>query len=115
MHQSVQTSDAASVAEHTDANRVLMFEAIARRMCIDVVYNRMAMRLAPHILYTRHDDLFIDAVTVTREGQPPRELKIGMFKLSGLHDVVVSDTPFEPQRLFDAKDEKYGGVTLFTV
>jgi len=115
MHQSAETSEAAPAVDSTDANRVLMFEAIARRMCIDVVYNRMAMRLAPHVLYTRHDELFIDAVTVSRDGQPPRELKIGMFKLSGLRDVVVSDVAFVPQRMFDPADSKYSGVTLFAV
>ena len=32
-----------------------MLEAIARRRCLEAVYNRMNVRLAPHILYTRHD------------------------------------------------------------
>mgnify|MGYP007116553332 CR=1 FL=1 len=33
----------------------------------------------------------VDAVTVERDGQPPREIKIGSFKLSGLHDLAVAD------------------------
>jgi len=118
MHQSAPTSDQAPVADLAilaDANRVVVFEAIARRLCVDAVYNRMKMRLAPHILYTRHDDLFVDAVTLSRDGQPPREIKIGAFKLSGLRELTVSDTPFVPQRVFDANDVKYRDVTLFTV
>ena len=115
MHQSAQTSDQTAIADLTDANRVVVFEAIARRMCVDAVYNRMKMRLAPHILYTRHDDLFVDAVTLSRDGQPPREIKIGAFKLAGLRDMIVSETPFVPQRVFDANDVKYRDVTLFTV
>ena len=115
MHQSAPTSDQAAAADLTDANRVIVFEAIARRMCVDAVYNRMTMRLAPHILYTRHDDLFVDAVTLSRDGQPPRETKIGAFKLSGLRDMTITETPFVPQRVFDAADVKYRDVTLFTV
>jgi hypothetical protein len=115
MHQSAPDPDHAAIADLTDANRVIVFEAIARRLCVDAVYNRMTMRLAPHILYTRHDDLFVDAVTLSRDGQPPREIKIGAFKLAGLRDMTVSETPFVPQRVFDANDVKYRDVTLFTV
>ncbi len=114
-HASSPPSDAAPAADLTDANRVVVFEAIARRMCVDAVYNRMMMRLSPHILYTRHDDLFVDAVTVSRDGQPPRELKIGTFKLSGLRDMVVTEVPFVPQRIFDPSDARYRDVTLFAV
>ena len=46
-----------------DTNR-LYFEAIALRKCIRATYNRMTVILAPHILFTRHDELFIDAVTL---------------------------------------------------
>jgi hypothetical protein len=107
-HASSPPSDAAPAADLTDANRVVVFEAIARRMCVDAVYNRMMMRLSPHILYTRHDDL-------SRDGQPPRELKIGTFKLSGLRDMVVTEVPFVPQRIFDPSDARYRDVTLFAV
>jgi hypothetical protein len=115
MHQQSPASDADPATDLTDANRVIVFEAIARRMCVDAVYNRMTMRLSPHILYTRHDDLFVDAVTVARDGQPPRELKIGTFKLSGLRDMVVTAAPFVPQRVFDPNDARYRDVTLFAV
>src|SRR3546814_4683724 len=53
----------------------LLLESIAIRKCVETGYNRMAVKLAPHILYTRHDELFIDAVTIEREGKPPREIK----------------------------------------
>jgi hypothetical protein len=97
-----------------ETNR-LYFEAIALRKCIRGTYNRMRVVLAPHILFTRHDELFIDAVTVERDGQPPREVKIGTFKLAGLKDVSLTDRPFNLQPIFDPRDEKYAGVTLFAV
>lgn len=93
----------------------LLFEAIALRKCVDAVYNRMAVTLAPHILYTRHDELHIDAVTIERDGQPPREPKIGTFKLTGLKDLALSERVFTPNALFDPQEAKYDGVTLFVV
>ena len=97
-----------------ETNR-LYFEAIALRKCIRATYNRMQVVLAPHILFTRHDELFIDAVTVERDGQPPREVKLGTFKLAGLKDVSLTDRTFSPEPIFDSRDEKYAGVTLFAV
>ncbi|GAB5481574.1 hypothetical protein [Sphingorhabdus sp. EL138] len=90
-------------------------EGVALKKCVTATYNKMQVTLAPHILYTRHDEMHVDAVTIEREGQPPRELKLGTFKLSGLKEVVVEDRQFEPSDLFDAAAEKYQGTTLLAV
>ena len=90
----------------------IVLEAIARRRCLEAVYNRAPVRLAPHILYTRHDELFVDAVTLERDGRPPRETKLGTFKLDGLHAPAVASQPFRIDPVFDAGDERYAGVTL---
>lgn len=93
-----------------------IFEAIALHKCLRATYNRLTVTLAPHILYTKHDEMFIDAVTTEREGRPPRELKLGTFKLAGLSDLAVLDQIFEPMHgLYDQGDDKYKGVTLFAV
>ncbi len=99
---------------NVNANALLL-QAIALRTCIEATYNRMRCVLAPHILYTRHDDVFVDAVTLERDGQPPREIKLGAFKLMGLKDIVVTDRPFQPDGIFNPHDIKYEGVTLFVV
>jgi len=93
----------------------LLLEAIALRKCVAAVYNRTSVTLAPHILYTRHDELFIDAVTLERDGQPPREIKISTFKLAGLKDLALGSRLFQPQPVFNPADPKYAGVTLFAV
>lgn len=97
-----------------DTNRIF-FEAIALRKCVRATYNRTVVTLAPHILYTRHDELHLDAVTLDRDGQPPRELKLGTFKLTGLKDVEISDRGFDPMSLYDPRDPKYEGATVFAV
>jgi hypothetical protein len=96
-------------------NNKLFFEAIALRKCIAASYNRTTVTLAPYILYTRHDELFVDAITVEREGRPPKETKLGTFKLAGLKEVALAGRSFEPHPMFNPRDDKYDGVTLFAV
>jgi hypothetical protein len=98
-----------------DNTNRMFFEAIALKRCIVAIYNRMRVKLAPHILYTKHGDMFVDAVTLERDGQPPREIKLGTFKLAGLKDPDLVEDGFQPEALFNPADEKYAGVTLFAV
>ena len=93
------------------SNRIVL-EAIARRRCLHATYNRAAVRLAPHILYTRHDELFVDAVTLEHDGRKPRETKLGTFKLAGLREPAVAGQAFRLEPGFDPGDAKYAGVTL---
>lgn len=93
----------------------LLFEAVVRRKCVSATYNRTRMILAPHILYTRHDALHVDGVVVLKEGAPPREEKIGTFKLDGLTGMTVTDRDFVKSALFDPSLEKYQGETLMAV
>jgi hypothetical protein len=92
---------------------MILFEAIIRRRCIAATYNRQRMVLAPHILYTRNGALYIDAVTVAREGMQPREIKLATFKLDGLSELRVVEREFSYNAdLFEPAAEKYEGVTV---
>ncbi|MEP9360587.1 WYL domain-containing protein [Sphingomonas sp. KR3-1] len=93
----------------------LLFEAIVRHKCVSMTYNRTRMILAPHILYTRHDAVFLDAVVVSKEGFLPREEKVGTFKLDGLKELTLLERDFAPSALFDPSLEKYQGVTLIQI
>ena len=92
-----------------------LLEAIALKKCVEATYNRMVVKLAPHILYTRHGELYVDAVTVERDGKPPKETKLGTFKLAGLKIAGIVSRTFSAEPLFNPADQKYAGVTLFAV
>jgi hypothetical protein len=92
-----------------------IFEAIALRKCLQATYNRAPVMLAPHVLYRRNDSFFIDAITISRDGVPPREEKMGSFNLAGLSDATVSEEPFVISALFDRMDVKYRESTLFMI
>lgn len=91
------------------------FEGVALKKCVAATYNRTKFRLAPHIVYTRHDELYVDAVALEKDGEPPREVKLGTFKLSGLKEVSVEDEHFQPVDIFEPEAEKYEGETLLVV
>lgn len=93
----------------------IIAQAVRRKLCITAVYNRIGMTIAPHILYTKHDDPFIDGVVLLRDGKVPAELKLGTFKLAGLNSVSLTADAFTVQPLYDPTDAKYEGVTLAKV
>lgn len=93
----------------------ILLEAIALKKCITAVYNGVAMKLAPHVLYSKNNALFIDAITLEKHGEPPREKKLGAFHLQGLNALEVTGERFEPDDLFEPDAEKYDGVALFKV
>jgi hypothetical protein len=93
----------------------LLLEAIALKKCIHATYNRVDMKLAPHILYTRNDALFVDAVALAKAGNPPREKKLGSFKIDGLSMIALSDEHFALEEAYDPAAERYAGATLFAV
>lgn len=92
-----------------------MFEAIVRLRTVTATYNKGQVTIAPHILYTRHGEIYVDATTVERDGKPPREEKLGTFKLDGLGEPALGTDGFTPSVLFEPEAEKYAGVTLMAV
>ena len=62
---------------------MIVFEAVVRQRCIGATYNRQRMILAPHIIYTRRDSLYVDAIVVSREAMIPRETKLGTYSPLG--------------------------------
>jgi hypothetical protein len=99
----------------TPVSTPIIFEAIVKRQAIAATYNRGEVTLAPHIIYTKHGELHIDAVTLDRDGKPPKEAKLGTFKLVGLGAVRLTPRRFEVNALFVRGEPRYEGVTLMMV
>ena len=90
-------------------------EAIAAKRFLEFTYNRMRMKVAPHVLYTRHGDLFFDAIPVERDGKSLIDPRLATFKLAGLENIQIMTTSFVPFAGFNASDAKYAETTLFCV
>ncbi len=120
-----QTRQEEMMKLNTEEDRVLaqpapgaapvILEAIVKRMAVAATYNRGEIVLAPHILYTRHGELYVDGLTIERDGKPPREPKVGAFKLAGLNPLRITARRFEPSPLFDATEARYEGQTLMAI
>lgn len=87
------------MTQQASPEQILEF-AIDRSLMVSTAYNRGRSVLAPHSLFTKHDELYLRAVTVERDGRPPREAKLGTFKLIGLSDLALTDRSFDRDRMF---------------
>jgi hypothetical protein len=87
--------------------RSVLLQGIASLTSVAATYNRGAVILQPYVLFAEHDALFVQAVTVSRDGKPPREAKLGVFRLSGLSEVKLTTAAFapQPQLLLDGGEE----------
>ena len=103
------------MASAPDPATPLFLEAIVKQLAVAATYNRTEVTFAPHVLYTKHGDLHVDAVTLERDGKPPKEEKLGTFKLAGLSAVRVTPRRFAPSALFDPAAERYAGETVMAV
>ncbi len=92
-----------------------IIEAIVRLRCVAATYNRAPVVLAPHVLYSRNDALYVDAITVTRDGLAPREPKMGTFKLDGLGTVKLVEQGFAVSSIYDPAEPRYGDGQRFEV
>ncbi|HWK35092.1 hypothetical protein [Sphingomonas sp.] len=93
----------------------IIMEAIVRQLCLAATYNRADIVVAPHILYMRHDELYVDALTVSRNLMLAKEPKLATFKLTGLGALRLTDRSFVPSALFEPEAEKYAGCALMAV
>jgi hypothetical protein len=76
--------------------RLKLMEAIARKQTIAARYNGERIKLAPHVLFERHGDLFICALNMTKSWRTDAERRLGQFKVAGLAAVELLDEGFDP-------------------
>ncbi len=75
----------------------------------------ISARHAPYFKFFQTPDPVITPVRSDSVIVPPREVKLGTFKLSGLKDVQVEEEHFQPLDVFEPAAEKYAGETLLAI
>lgn len=85
-----------STEDRISRAHALILQALQQGLCLRWSYNRTVMRVAPQILYTSKGELYVDAITVEKNGATPDELKLGRFKLSGLSSLATTSEPLAP-------------------
>lgn len=111
----MQSQSATDTADIPQGPIGLLLQAIVTGRCVMATWNRDKVVLAPHILYMKHGEPFLDAVTVARNNMLPRERKLGTFKVTGLGDIRPSARTFDVHPDFDAEAGKYAAGTLVAV
>lgn len=86
----------APASNATDAPHLLVLEGIARRRVISARYNRETIELAPHLLFSRHEELFVAALNLNKQWRSDEEPRLGQFKLAGLSELTLTEQEFAP-------------------
>jgi predicted transcriptional regulator len=95
-----------------DTPLAILCQAIIHRLCVMTTYNKRGVLLAPHIIFTRHDEPYLRAVTIELDGKRPREAKLGTFKLTGLGPITTTARTFNRFADFNPDDADYAGKTV---
>jgi len=83
--------------------RLKLMEAIARQKAVSVRYNGAVIKLAPHLLFERHGDLFVHALNLSKNWRAEDERHLGQFKLAGLGEAVLLEEGFAPLPAYQAE------------
>jgi hypothetical protein len=86
----------------TTETRLKLMEAIARKRTVTARYNGNQIKLAPHLLFERHGDLFISALNMSKVWRADDEPRLGQFKLAGLGATELLDESFDPLPSYQA-------------
>ncbi|MFP5396251.1 MAG: hypothetical protein ACLGHF_08830 [Alphaproteobacteria bacterium] len=76
--------------------RLTLLEAITRRILVEAQYNGATIRLAPHLMFERHGDLFVAALNLGKSWRSDEEPRLGQFKLAGLTSCTLTGEGFSP-------------------
>ena len=108
----------AAMQHESDSNSVpqrLVIEAIALKRAITAEYNGTEMLLGPHLLFSRHDDLFLNALNLRKVWRSEEEKRLGAFKLDGLSKIAVTGESFEPISGFEPVPPRETDLQVFAL
>jgi hypothetical protein len=95
--------------------RMKLMEAITRKQAVAVRYNGEQVKLAPHLLFERHGDLFVRALNMSKTWRADEKPRLGQFKLAGLVSPELLDETFAPLPGYDALPPQPGDALILTV
>ena len=95
--------------------RIKIMEAIARKQSISARYNGASMKLAPHLIFARHGDLFVSALNMSKAWRSDDERRLGQFKLAGLSAAELLDEKFESLPTFDGEPPRHDDVVVLAI
>ncbi|MGH6745405.1 hypothetical protein EDF58_103221 [Novosphingobium sp. PhB57] len=95
--------------------RLSLMEAISFRRTVNARYNGGIIKLAPHLMFERHGDLFVSALNLSKAWRSPEERRLGQFKLAGLEVTELLEEVFEPLPDFEPAAPRSDDTLLLTV
>lgn len=95
--------------------RLTLLEAISRRMLVEAQYNGATIRLAPHLMFERHGDLFVAALNLGKTWRSDEEPRLGQFKLAGLNGARLIEEEFEPLPGYEAKQPRETDTLVLSI
>lgn len=95
--------------------RLKLLEAIAHKKIVAASYNGATIRLAPHLLFQRHGDLFLSALNLSKNWRSEAEKQLGQFKLAGLATLELIDENFTPLSSYEAQPPRPDDVLVLGV
>ena len=95
--------------------RVKLMEAVARKRAVAARYNGAMIKLAPHLIFERHGDLFTSALNMSKDWRADDERRLGQFKLAGLSATELLDETFDPLPSYDGAPPRSDDVLILTI
>lgn len=95
--------------------RLKLMEAITRRRAVTAQYNGSVVKLAPHLLFERHGDLFVSALNMSKSWRADDERRLGHFKLDGLGATQLLDELFDPLPSYEATPPRSEDTLILTI
>lgn len=95
--------------------RLKLMAAIARRQYVMARYNGGYVKLAPHLLFERHGDLFVSALNMSKAWRSEDERRLGQFKLTGLVATELLDEQFEPLPTYEAATPRSDDTLILAI
>jgi hypothetical protein len=95
--------------------RLKLMEAISRKRVVAARYNGATVKLAPHLIFERHGDLFARALNMSKGWRTDDARSLGQFKLAGLSATELLDEEFEPLSCYDGMPPRADDVLILAV